>query len=128
MEAGHRAKRSLGQNFLVDANLQRKIVDALDVGPDDEALEKNESATRSQIAFYGSTPAYRGVLESFGYGDLQPELNRLSKLGDWAQMAALVDDNVLDAIATVETAPQRGFADAPVETIIIEKMSRITYD
>lgn len=34
-----RPKRSLGQNFLVDANLQRKIVDALGAGPDDEVLE-----------------------------------------------------------------------------------------
>lgn len=37
--AGYRAKRSLGQNFLVDPNIQRKIVAALDVGPDDEILE-----------------------------------------------------------------------------------------
>ena len=36
---GHRPKRSLGQNFLVDANLQRKIVEALDAGPGDEVLE-----------------------------------------------------------------------------------------
>jgi 16S rRNA (adenine1518-N6/adenine1519-N6)-dimethyltransferase len=35
----HRAKRSLGQNFLIDPNLQRKIVDALEPGPDDEVLE-----------------------------------------------------------------------------------------
>ena len=35
----HRAKRSLGQNFLVDPNLQRKIVDALQPGPEDEVLE-----------------------------------------------------------------------------------------
>jgi 16S rRNA (adenine1518-N6/adenine1519-N6)-dimethyltransferase len=35
----HRAKRSLGQNFLVDPNLQRKIVDAVGAGPDDEVLE-----------------------------------------------------------------------------------------
>ncbi|MDP9349702.1 MAG: 16S rRNA (adenine(1518)-N(6)/adenine(1519)-N(6))-dimethyltransferase RsmA, partial [Gemmatimonadota bacterium] len=34
-----RAKRSLGQNFLVDANIQRKIVDALGAGPEDEVLE-----------------------------------------------------------------------------------------
>ena len=33
------AKRSLGQNFLVDVNLQRKIVAALAVGPGDEVLE-----------------------------------------------------------------------------------------
>ena len=34
-----RAKKSLGQNFLVDANLQNKIVEALGAGPDDEVLE-----------------------------------------------------------------------------------------
>lgn len=34
-----RAKRSLGQNFLVDPNLQRKIVEAIHPVPDDEVLE-----------------------------------------------------------------------------------------
>lgn len=34
-----RPRRSLGQNFLVDGNLQRKIVGALAAGPDDEVLE-----------------------------------------------------------------------------------------
>ncbi len=38
---------------------------------------------RGQIAFYGSTPAYRGVLEHHGWGDLQTELNVLSKQGEW---------------------------------------------
>ena len=37
--SGHRAKRSLGQNFLVDGNLQRKIVAAVGAGPEDEVLE-----------------------------------------------------------------------------------------
>ncbi|MEX2583778.1 MAG: 16S rRNA (adenine(1518)-N(6)/adenine(1519)-N(6))-dimethyltransferase RsmA [Gemmatimonadota bacterium] len=35
----HRAKKSLGQNFLIDPNLQRKIVEALAPSPDDEVLE-----------------------------------------------------------------------------------------
>lgn len=34
-----RAKRSLGQNFLVDPNIQRKIVESLGAGPEDEVLE-----------------------------------------------------------------------------------------
>jgi len=34
-----RAKRSLGQNFLVDPNIQRRIVAALDLEPGDEVLE-----------------------------------------------------------------------------------------
>jgi 16S rRNA (adenine1518-N6/adenine1519-N6)-dimethyltransferase len=35
----HRAKKSLGQNFLADPNLQRKIVQAIEPGPQDEVLE-----------------------------------------------------------------------------------------
>jgi len=35
----HRPKKSLGQNFLVDGNLQRKIVEAVDPQPGDEILE-----------------------------------------------------------------------------------------
>ena len=42
-------------------------------------------AVREQIAFYGSTPAYRPVLELHGWGDLQTELNTLSKRGEWVQ-------------------------------------------
>lgn len=34
-----RAKKSLGQNFLVDPAIQRRIVDALEPGPEDEVLE-----------------------------------------------------------------------------------------
>jgi probable F420-dependent oxidoreductase len=54
---------------------------------------------KGQIAFYGSTPAYRPVLELHGWGDLQPELNALSKRGEWVQMAGLIDDDVLNAFA-----------------------------
>jgi probable F420-dependent oxidoreductase len=56
---------------------------------------------KGQIAFYGSTPAYRPVLELHGWGDLQPELNGLSKRGEWAKMAGLISDDVLDAFAVV---------------------------
>jgi hypothetical protein len=52
---------------------------------------------KAQIAFYGSTPAYRPVLELHGWGDLQTELNNLSKRGAWTEMAELIDDDVLDA-------------------------------
>jgi len=35
----HRAKKSLGQNFLVDQNICHKIVDAINPGPDDYIIE-----------------------------------------------------------------------------------------
>ena len=65
-------------------------------------------AVRQQIAFYGSTPAYRPVLELHGWGDLQTELNTLSKRGEWVKMGELIDDDVLDAFAVVAPARQGG--------------------
>jgi hypothetical protein len=56
---------------------------------------------RKQIAFYGSTPAYRKVLELHGWGDLHEDLNRLSKQGEWDAMGALIDDEMLAAFAVV---------------------------
>ena len=41
------------------------------------------------------------MLELHGWGDLQDELNRLSKQGEWVQMGELIDDDVLDAFAVV---------------------------
>jgi probable F420-dependent oxidoreductase len=70
-------------------------------GATEQDFEKARAGTKQQIAFYGSTPAYRPVLELHGWGDLQDELNRLSKQGEWVQMGELVDDDVLDAFAVV---------------------------
>ncbi|MGV0741734.1 LLM class F420-dependent oxidoreductase [Mycolicibacterium sp. XJ870] len=59
----------------------------------------NHDAARRLLAFYGSTPAYRPVLEVHGWGELQPELNALSKQGRWQEMGSLIDDDVLHTIA-----------------------------
>jgi probable F420-dependent oxidoreductase len=63
----------------------------------------DHAATRRLLAFYGSTPAYRPVLDVHGWGDLQPELNKLSKQGRWEDMGALIDDEVLHTIAACGT-------------------------
>ncbi|MEE9608190.1 MAG: LLM class F420-dependent oxidoreductase [Myxococcota bacterium] len=68
-------------------------------GSNEEELEAARNAIKTQIAFYASTPAYRVVLDHHGWGELQPELNRLSKQGRWPEMAGLVDDRILEAIA-----------------------------
>jgi probable F420-dependent oxidoreductase len=81
-------------------------------GTNDEQMEKAAAATRQQIAFYGSTPAYRPVLDLHGWGGLQDELNTLSKQGKWQQMGDLIDDEILNTFAVVgapETvAPELG--------------------
>ena len=95
LEAGTaRAGRSVED---VEVAFQLMVVS----GADDEELAKARSAVKQQIAFYGSTPAYRTVLETHGWGDLQPELNRLSKRGQWTEMGSLVSDEILEAIGVV---------------------------
>jgi probable F420-dependent oxidoreductase len=70
-------------------------------GDDDTELEAAAGGTRAQIAFYGSTPAYRKVLELHGWGHLHTELHKLSLQGEWDAMGALIDDEILDAFAVV---------------------------
>jgi probable F420-dependent oxidoreductase len=70
-------------------------------GTDEDEMARSVAGTKQQIAFYGSTPAYRGVLELHGWGGLQDELNRLSKEGRWKDMGDLVDDEVLHTFAVV---------------------------
>jgi probable F420-dependent oxidoreductase len=68
-------------------------------GASEEDVAAAAATTRAQLAFYGSTPAYRVVLDAHGWGELQPELNRLSKAGKWDIMASLIDDTMLDTFA-----------------------------
>jgi probable F420-dependent oxidoreductase len=70
-------------------------------GLTEEEIAAAARATKQQIAFYGSTPAYRPVLEHHGWGDAHPELNRLSKDGRWVEMADVIDDEMLSHFAIV---------------------------
>lgn len=73
-------------------------------GRTEEEMARAIEGTRRQIAFYGSTPAYRGVLELHGWGELGDELNELSRSrreDKWEAMGTLVDDEVLNTFAVV---------------------------
>ena len=72
-------------------------------GRDEAELAAAEVEARTRLAFYGSTPSYRPVLEAEGWEDLQPELNRLSKEGRWAEMGSLIDDTMLHTLAVCGT-------------------------
>lgn len=70
-------------------------------GDDEETWMRQREAVTRQIAFYGSTPAYKPVLDLHGWGALQGELNRMSKQGKWAEMGTLITDEILEAFAVV---------------------------
>ncbi len=70
-------------------------------GRDEAEMAAAAKGVKGQIAFYGSTPAYRKVLELHGWGELQDELNRLSKEGKWEEMGDLIDDEMLETFAVI---------------------------
>jgi probable F420-dependent oxidoreductase len=70
-------------------------------GTTEEEMAAAAAGTRQQIAFYGSTPAYKGVLDIHGWGGLQEELNGLSKQGNWVEMGNLITDEILNTFAVV---------------------------
>ncbi len=65
----------------------------------DEEYERASTAMRFNLAFYGSTPAYRVTLDHHGLGDLQPRLRDVTKSGDWSTLGDLIDDDALDLLA-----------------------------
>jgi probable F420-dependent oxidoreductase len=115
--AGEVADGLLAHPFLTERYLAEVTVPALERGRAKAGLsmagfqlglsafvaieDADVEAVRRQISFYGSTPAYRPVLDLHGWGDLQSELNNLSKQGRWDDMVGLVDDDVLHAMCSV---------------------------
>lgn len=75
-----------------------------------EARAIAAQSARSLLGFYASTPAYRPPMETIGYGDLQPELNKLSKEGRWDELGNHIDQTFFDAFTTsgepADIAPQ----------------------
>jgi probable F420-dependent oxidoreductase len=70
-------------------------------GRTEEQLAAAKLGVRGQIAFYGSTPAYRAVLGLHGWAALADDLHMLSRTGRWDEMPALIDDDVLNTFAVV---------------------------
>jgi probable F420-dependent oxidoreductase len=73
-------------------------------GRSDAERAEAAAAVKATIAFYGSTPAYRPVLELHGWDSLADELHALSvsrREDKWTAMRDLVDDEVLSTFAVV---------------------------
>lgn len=77
-------------------------------GRTEDALQEAIAGTRRQIGFYASTPAYKPVLDHHGWGALHDEAHELTKAGRWAELADLIDDDVLNTFAVVGEIPAVG--------------------
>ena len=70
-------------------------------GQTEEEMEEARVLAAKQVAFYGSTPAYKPVLESIDAGELQGELNTMSKQGRWDEMGTLITPDILKEFAVI---------------------------
>jgi len=86
-----------GGRYRRDLEVVYEVIVAM--GGDDAALAAARTGARRLLAFYGSTPAYRSVLEAEGVGSWQPELQAMARAGDWASMEHRIDDRLLAAVA-----------------------------
>lgn len=73
-------------------------------GEDAAERDRQRRDVRSRIAFYGSTPSYRGVLSAHGWDGVGDQLTALARESRWDDMSELVTDEMLDAFA-VEADP-----------------------
>lgn len=92
-------------------------------GRTEEEFEASKLGVKQQIAFYASTPAYRGVLETEGW-DFGPKLTAMSKRGRWEEMAEVIDDEVLDAFAVVGELDEIGPA---IRARYGDRLDRVSY-
>ena len=73
-------------------------------GESEEEMNDARESAKKLLGFYGSTPAYFAPMDSIGYGELHPELNRLSKEGKWDELGEAIDEDFLEAFS-VESEP-----------------------
>jgi len=76
----------------------------------EEEIAAGVATVKQQIAFYGSTPAYRPVLELHGWGELSDELRAMTKRGEWDRMSELISDELVETFAIVGS-PEQAFAE-----------------
>jgi probable F420-dependent oxidoreductase len=76
----------------------------------EEEIAEGVRTIKDQIGFYGSTPAYKPVLELHGWGDLGDELKAMTKKGEWDKLGSMIDDEVLNTFAVIGT-PEEAIAE-----------------
>lgn len=65
--------------------------------PAERAISRED--VRRQISFYASTPSYLPVFEIHGWGEQAAQLSALAARGKWADMPAVITDEILYAFA-----------------------------
>lgn len=68
--------------------------------------EGEQEMVRSQISFYASTPSYRPVMETHGWGDVGEKLSMLAAHKEWGEMAEQITDEMLQQFCIITSSDQ----------------------
>jgi probable F420-dependent oxidoreductase len=71
----------------------------LALGETPAEVDAATARTRAQMAFYGSTPSYRPLLDVLGYGDVADRLSQMVRERRLGELAGQLPDAVVDAVA-----------------------------
>ncbi len=82
-------------------NIQLSCAIFVVTGRNSEEMQNSAIATKSQIAFYASTPSYAPVMQLHGWDDIQAKLSQMAREGQWSEMWQEVTDEMLETIAVV---------------------------
>lgn len=96
-------------------------------GHTDDELSQAREAARRQIGFYASTPAYLPVLECMDRVDIHAPLLQMSKQNRWEEMGAMVDDELLHAVAAVGKPAQVAEHILESRGALIDRLSPVAY-
>lgn len=83
-----------------------QISSAVFVATDDAEKEM----ARAQISFYASTPSYRPVLETHGWGEVGEKLSTLAARKEWGAMSEQITDDMLEQFCVITSPDQLAHA------------------
>ncbi len=92
-------------------------------GRDDASRAASEAMVRGQLAFYGSTPAYKPVLDLHGWGELHTRLHNASLENRWEEMPSMIPTEVLETFAVVAEPDEVGEAVAERYAGLVDRVS-----
>jgi probable F420-dependent oxidoreductase len=89
------------------SDVQRITTVFVVTGRDQGEIEQAMTPVKAQIGFYASTPDYAPILELHGW-DLSEKLRSMSRQGQWAEMAGLIPDEMVEEVAVVAPLDRLG--------------------
>ena len=72
--------------------------------------EAEKEMVRAQISFYASTPSYRPVLETHGWGEVGEKLSSMAAHKQWGEMAEQISDEMLQEFCVIAPADELALA------------------